>query len=145
MSQGPTDTGDYGNQQAEYGAGGPGDQGVSSGSGGREQLPSTEDERLWAMLAHIGSVIVPLVAPLVVLLTKGKDSAFVKHHAEESLNFTITVIIAMTVSMILIVVAIGLLTTPAIMVGAYVFWIIAGIKAYSGESYRYPVSIRLVK
>jgi uncharacterized Tic20 family protein len=39
---------------------------------------------------------------------------------------------------------IGFLLYPVILIGNIVFCILAGIKANNGESYRYPVAIRLV-
>jgi hypothetical protein len=49
------------------------------------------------------------------------------------------------VSAILVIVIIGLLTMFATMIGGLILMIMAGIAANKGESYRYPVNIRLVK
>jgi uncharacterized Tic20 family protein len=55
------------------------------------------------------------------------------------------VIIASLVSAVLTVVLIGLLLLPVVIIAAIVFPIIGAVKSSSGESYRYPVSLRLVK
>jgi len=112
-----------------------------------EQPMSESDERLWAMLGHIGALFIGFIAPLITLLVFGKRSAFVDDQAKESLNFQITVIIASVVLLVLTVVTLGIGSILFLALGAYVlvFCIIAGIKAYGGERYRYPLTLRLVK
>ena len=63
----------------------------------------------------------------------------------ESLNFQITIMIALTVSGLLMMVVIGVLLLPVIAVYAFVMVIIAAIKAADGYKYRYPLTIRFVK
>ena len=69
---------------------------------------------------------------------------FVDEQGKESLNFQITVAIAMVVCFLLSFILIGLLLLPVVGVGALVFIIIAATKANGGESYRYPWAIRLL-
>jgi hypothetical protein len=109
-------------------------------------LPAaTSDERTMAMLAHLGGILFWFIPALVIYLTKGNESPFVKEQAQEALNFQITLTIAYVVSAILVIVIIGLLTMFATMIGGLILMIMAGIAANKGESYRYPVNIRLVK
>ena len=68
----------------------------------------TEWEKNWAMIAHMGAfvaawVALGLLAPLFVLLTKGKESEFVRRHAVESLNFQINALVWMAISVVLFV------------------------------------------
>jgi len=110
----------------------------------------TQDEKTMGLLAHIGALAASLVGlgfavPLVLMLTKGKESAFIRAHSVESLNFQITVMIAMFVSAITICIGIGAILVPVVGVVAIVFCILAGLKANEGQLYRYPVNIRLVK
>jgi hypothetical protein len=83
--------------------------------------------------------------PLVLMLTKGKESSFVRAHAVESLNFQITVFIVAAISAITICIGIGVILLPIVGLAALVFSIIAGLKANEGQLYKYPVNIRLVK
>jgi uncharacterized protein len=112
-------------------------------------MPS-EQERTWALAAHIGSFLAAYLAlgflcPLVVLLVKGNESPYVRHHAVESLNFQITAAILTVIFAILIVVGIGILLLIALGI-AYVILVIMGTVAASrGELYRYPVSFRFVR
>lgn len=106
---------------------------------------ASSDDRTMAMLAHLGGIVLWFIPALVIYLTKGNESAFVKEQAQEALNFQITLTIAWTVSFILIFIIIGLLLLPIVAIGGLVLMIMAGIAANKGESYRYPINIRLVK
>jgi uncharacterized Tic20 family protein len=106
---------------------------------------SASDERTWAMLSHLSFFVLGIIAPIVIMLTKGKESAFVREQAVEALNFHITVAIAYFVSFILIFVVIGFFTLAVVIIGGMVLAIMASIAAYRGDHYRYPVSLRLVK
>jgi uncharacterized Tic20 family protein len=110
--------------------------------------PSPE-ERNWALAAHIGSLVAAWFAmgflcPLVVLLVKGKESAFVRRHAVESLNFQITLLIYLVVSVILAFVLIGFFLLAAVAILALVTIILATMKASEGQDYRYPLCLRMV-
>jgi uncharacterized Tic20 family protein len=122
---------------------------------------SPQQERTWAMFAHIGAIIagflpgMAFLGPLVVMLTQGTKSPFVRRHAVESLNFQLTVLIALiagfVVSVVLLVVTLGLgllVFIPVFFAGfiaALIFTVIGGVKANNGEDYRYPINIRMVK
>ncbi|RKH41425.1 DUF4870 domain-containing protein [Corallococcus llansteffanensis] len=114
---------------------------------------ATSDEKTMGMLSHLGSIAGIVVGagflgwavPLFLMLTKGKESSFVRAHAVESLNFQITTFIAMAISAVLMCVAVGFILVPIVALASIVFTVIAGLKANDGELYRYPVNIRLVK
>lgn len=98
--------------------------------------PPSQDDKTMGMLAHVGAALgyligLPFLAPLLLVLTKGKDSAFVRYHAIESLNLLILVLIVSLVTC-------GFGSIIAVPVAA-VLNIIAGLKANEGELYRYPV------
>jgi hypothetical protein len=109
-----------------------------------------EQERTWAVVAHVGSFLAAYVAlgflcPLIVLLVKGNDSAFIRQHAVESLNFQITAAILTVVFAILIIVVIGIFLLIALGIAYVVLVILASVAASRGQLYRYPVSLRLVR
>jgi uncharacterized protein len=110
---------------------------------------TVQEERNWAMAAHVGSFLAAwaalgLAAPLIVLLAKGNDSAFVRRHSVESLNFQINALVYTVVFLILIVVLIGipLLLAYAVFYGVCV--ILGTVRASNGEEFRYPLTIRVV-
>lgn len=107
-------------------------------------VATSSDEKTMAMLAHILGILASFLAPLVIYLTKGNESAYVKHHAAEALNFAITVAIAITVCSVLFFLIIPLFLALVIWIGAVVLQIMAGLAANRGEWYRYPINLRLV-
>lgn len=109
--------------------------------------PLTSDETMWSMLGHLGGIVLWFVAPLIVMLVKGNESPYTKYHATEALNFQITIGIAYVVAVILTALTLGLLffLPFLVWVASIIFSIIAGMAANKGETYRYPVSLRLVK
>lgn len=102
------------------------------------------DDRTWAVLAHAGAILFGFLAPLIIYLVKKDESPFIRHHAAEALNFSITVFIAFVVSFILIFVLIGLLLLPVVGIGSLILAIMAAIAANRGEWYRYPINIRMI-
>ena len=55
-----------------------------------EHLQPTADEKNIALLAHILTIFVGFIAPLVIYLVKKDESEFVRENAVESLNFQIS-------------------------------------------------------
>ena len=120
-----------------------------SGPAGPPSQLSPQDERTWGMLAHLSALVCAILAlafigPLVIMLTQGQKSAYVRRQAVEALNFQITTYIAAFVSFLLIFVLIGFILLPIVGIGWLVLTIMASIAANRGEDYRYPVNLRLV-
>lgn len=112
---------------------------------------ANNDESNWGMFAHLSALvgfIIPfgsLVAPLIIWLTKGKESAFVGEQAKEALNFQITMAIVFIVCFVLSFILIGLLFMAIAAIADLVFVILATLTASKGQLYRYPYTLRLVK
>jgi uncharacterized Tic20 family protein len=105
---------------------------------------SADEERLWSLLSHLSFFVLGIIAPLIIMLTLGTRSAYVRHHSVEALNFHITVWIASIVAGLSIFVLVGLVLLPAVLVVGAIFAIIAAVQSYQGVLYRYPLTIRLV-
>jgi uncharacterized protein len=108
------------------------------------------EDRNWAMGAHLSAFIAAYIAlgflgPLIVLLVRGDQSRFVRQHAVEALNFNLTVLIYIVISVILALLLIGLVMLVALGILYVVAVIIGAVRASSGEMYRYPLTIRFVK
>jgi len=118
--------------------------------------PVLEEERTWAMVAHLSVMagsVVPLgniIAPLVIWLVHKKKSAFVVKHALESLVFQIAIMVTMIALLLLTVVTMGaaiILAVPAILalvVASFVYMIVATIRASEGKVWEYPVTTRWI-
>jgi len=108
-------------------------------------------ERTWGMLVHLTALsgfVIPfgfIIGPLIVWLIKKEDSDFVEDQGKEALNFQISIVIYAVVASILILVVIGVFLLIAIGILDVIFVIIASVKANSGEKYRYPLTLRLIR
>lgn len=100
----------------------------------------------------------------IVYLLKRDESAFVAEHAREAVNFNLSMLIYAALAVAAGVVLVGatvltlglgaILTVPAgivlmlLIAAIALLWlicsIVATIKAWNGESYRYPLTIRLL-
>jgi len=111
------------------------------------------------MLCHIGGLLgsfVPpgnIIVPVVIWLLKKDQSAFISEHGKEAINFQINLsvwaVICFIVGFVLLFVIIGAFLLPlafgVLGLAALILGIVAGVKAYEGNHYRYPFIIRLLK
>ena len=109
----------------------------------------TPQEVTWGCAAHWSALVASVVAlaflgPLIVMLTKGNESAYVRRQAVESLNFQLSILIYAIISFVLIFVLVGFVLLPIVGLMWLVFTIIGSIRSSHGEEYRYPLTIRMV-
>jgi hypothetical protein len=108
-------------------------------------------DRTWDVLCHVSALagfVIPfgnVIGPLIIWLIKKQELPSVDAHGKESLNFQLSVVIYMLVSLVLMLVLIGFFLMIAVAIGAIILVVIASIKAGNGELYRYPLSIRFIK
>lgn len=105
----------------------------------------TKDEANIAMLAHLLGIFTGFIGALIIWLIKKDDSRYIAEQAGEALNFQITITIAMFASSLLLVIFIGMLLMPVIIIFNFIFSIVGAVAASKGQSYRYPLTLRLVK
>lgn len=110
-----------------------------------QDMVTTSDERTLALLAHVLTFIAGFIAPLIVYLVKKDESPFVRAHAAASLNFQITLMIAMFVGILLSFILIGIPLLVAIGIGSVVLVILATVRASEGKPYTYPLTITFVR
>jgi uncharacterized Tic20 family protein len=103
-----------------------------------------DEERLWSLLCHLSYFVLGIIAPLIIMLTLGTRSQYVRHHAVEALNFHITLWIAGFVAGLSLLILIGIVLLPAVLIFGAVFAIIAAVQSYQGQLYRYPLTIRFI-
>lgn len=110
----------------------------------------SSEVRNWGMAAHLSAflgawVALAFVGPLAVWLLKREEHPFIAYHAREALNFNLSVLLYGAISAVLILAAgLGLLLLVALGIGWIIFVITAAVRASSGESYRYPMTIRFI-
>ena len=105
----------------------------------------TDDDKTWGLIAWVAALFFPIIGPLVVMLTKGKESQFVRSNAVEALNFGIVITILYIIGIVLSVIIIGIFVVLAAAILHLIFCIIGCMKAYGGDEYRVPVNVRMVK
>lgn len=117
--------------------------------------PSTsgipKNHRMWAMFSHLAALagyFAPfgnLVGPLIVWLIKKEEMPFLDDQGKESLNFQITMTLAMVLSGLLVLVVVGLFLLPVVALLNLVLILVAAVKANDGIPYRYPLCIRFIR
>jgi hypothetical protein len=104
-----------------------------------------EDEKLWAMGAHLGGLVLGFIAPLIVWLIYRERSAYLDRQAKEALNFQLTLLIGYLVGFVLACFLIGFVLLPVVWIVGIVFMVMAAIAVSKFEDYRYPINIRFIK
>lgn len=118
------------------------DEQVSNTYGNQEP---DADARLMATLIYVLSFFTSLIAPLIIWLIKRDESPFVDRAGKNYLNFLLSYLIWVTVATIAIFIIIGIIILPILVLLNFIFTIVAAVKAYNGEDYLPPLSIRFFK
>jgi hypothetical protein len=128
--------------------------GATLAAGGTNEGTETgavdQEVRNTAVVAHLSTfagLVVPfgsVIGPLAVWLTRRDRDPFIDQAGREALNFGISIAIY---GSLMLVAALMLVGIPLLVVGV-IGWVVlaslAAVKASQGQSYRYPLTIRLV-
>jgi uncharacterized Tic20 family protein len=110
-----------------------------------------KDTCTWAMFLHFSLLLgfaVPLgglIAPIIIWQLKKDQMPEIDAHGKMALNFILSMLIYSLIAFVLTFVLIGIFVFMALAVIAVVFPIIGGIKANSGELWKYPLTLNLIK
>lgn len=121
-------------------------------------LSATSDDRLIALLCYWSQLVMPIVMPLIVLLSEsGKRRHFQRHHAIQSLSLTgaiigLSIVVTMGIGMLqiipifgFVIAMIALCLSPIayfMIVIAYVFY---GWQANKGKRFSIPLLSRFLR
>jgi uncharacterized Tic20 family protein len=103
------------------------------------------------MLCHVSAMLMyvtaigGLLAPFVIWLLKRDDMPFVADQGKETLNFQITILLALAASVVLMLVVVGFVLFWALLAFHFVVTIVAAVKVTEGVTYRYPFCWRVIK
>lgn len=122
-------------------------------SGGPPAGYANNDEKTWALVAHFGGAagmfvlggVGGWIAPLIALMSRGNQSATVRQHAVNALNFQLTWSIVGVIGYLTICIVIGAVIIPVAALVGIIFGIIGGVRANDGVVYAYPVSVKMIK
>ncbi|MDO5708145.1 MAG: DUF4870 domain-containing protein [Andreesenia angusta] len=103
------------------------------------------NDRLIALVMYILSLFFPIIAPLIIWLIKKDESPFLDYHGKEYFNFLLSVIIYSIISVVLIIFFVGIFLIYIVGIYSLIATIVAAIKAYNGEYYRIPFTIRIIQ
>lgn len=95
-------------------------------------------------LSQFAGFIIPglgFIAPIVMWLSNSKDNQKVDMHGKNIVNFMLSMLIYIVISVILCLVLIGIPMLIALGIMELVFIIMAAVKAANGEYWKYPLSI----
>jgi uncharacterized protein len=112
--------------------------------GGLPAPMNPSDEKLWAVLVNLGGLLFSFLPALIGYLVLKDRGPFVRAHTATALNFQLTLLIAYLAGGILTIVLIGIPILIVAGILAFVFPIIAAVKAGSGQWYMYPLTIPFV-
>src|SRR3989344_553749 len=101
------------------------------------------DDQTLEVLTHILGLFTGFIGALIILLVS--ESKGVKNHAKYALNWQISSLIYMVVSIPLMLVLIGFATLFATIILNLIFCIIAAVKASEGKLWKYPLSMPFFK
>jgi len=108
-----------------------------------------QEDRTIALITHLSGIVAGFIVPLIMwLINKDKaDKPWLIDQTKEALNFQITIAIAYVAAIILTTITFGLLffLPMLVWVANLVFCILAAVKVNTGETYRYPFALRLIK
>jgi uncharacterized Tic20 family protein len=105
---------------------------------------------MWAMFLHLSQLLgflIPfagLVVPILIWQIKKAEMPEIDVHGKNVVNWIISYMIYMVISVILVFAFVGVFLIPAVVITGVVFAIMGGVKANNGEVWEYPLAIRFV-
>jgi len=112
-----------------------------------------QKSRAWAVISHLGGLIayasfLGILIPLAIWLIKGESSEFINQQAKEACNFQISCTVYNVIGWIIFLTVIGI---PIAFIWWFMIWamnIFCSIKGAiwtgKGNTYRYPLNLRLI-
>jgi uncharacterized protein len=103
---------------------------------------SPQSEKNWAIATHLLGIPFEFFAPVLGYLLFNGKGPFISHHVRESLNFGITMLLAV-VALAITIIGIVLIWVPPLI--WLIFRIVAAYKTSQGDYFRYPLTLRFIK
>jgi len=111
------------------------------------------DDRSWNLINHFGGAagaflgggVGGWIAPLIVMVTQGNRSPYLRSESVKALNFQILWTIVGVIGWATTCIGIGFIVIAAAWLMSVVFGVIAGVKASNNEPYNYPMTVQIIK
>lgn len=130
---------------------------MSSPNPQRDVLLSPDDERTWAVLAHVSALVAAILSvgwlsflgPLIVWAVYKDRSDLVRGSAAGAFNFNVGLWVATIVGWIFFITLIGIpiaiIIWIVVFIASILYHVLAALAANRGEVYRYPWSITILR
>lgn len=108
---------------------------------------TSSEEKTLAGIMYIMCMIpvVNFLGPLIIWLVKREESTFIDDHGKQIVNFQIMMFLGGIVSTLLAVIFIGGILGTILFIGNIALSIVGAVKAFNGESYTYPINLKILK
>jgi uncharacterized protein len=114
-----------------------------------QRVQPTGDDTTMALFCYVGALLGGFIVPLILYVSKKNESQFVRFHAAQALNYTLTQMIVTVSAVVPVAVAAVAFRQPAIvaiaapiwlyeLISPYVWLILAAIRGNRGEWYTLP-------
>ncbi len=103
-----------------------------------------DEEKLWAIGAHLGPLVIGVFAPLIVWLVFRDRSAYLDRQRQGGAEHADLVPDLLLVAGFSLILLVGLVLLPVVGITWLVLMIVATVKVANLEDYRYPLIFRLV-
>ncbi|MEZ4485627.1 MAG: DUF4870 domain-containing protein [Syntrophotaleaceae bacterium] len=111
----------------------------------------SHEESNWGTFCHLSALagyFIPcghIIGPLVIWLLKKDLYPSVDQHGKEALNFQISISIYALAAYALVAILIGIPLLVGLAIFNFIMIIIAAVKCKNDHTFRYPLSLRLLK
>jgi uncharacterized Tic20 family protein len=122
--------------------------GANEAAGAGMVDPQVRNTAVAAHLSTFAGLVVPfgsVIGPLAVWLTRRDRDPFIDQAGREALNFGISIAVY---GLVVLVASLMLVGIPLLIVGVIAWVVLASLaaaKASQGQTYRYPLTMRLVR
>lgn len=99
----------------------------------------------WLALLHLSGIFVMLVPPVVIWIWKKEELKDYEDHFKAVMNFQISMLIYLMVSLLLVIIVIGIVLLPLIGLFSTAVVIYNSVKVINGEPYHYPLTLKILK
>ncbi len=111
-----------------------------------QSAPISDAEKTkWLALLHISGLLSLLLPPLIIYIWKKEEVHEMETHFADVMNFQISIIIYILLSVLAVLLVVGVVLLPLIGILSTFFIILNSIKVLNGKAYHYPLSIKFIK
>ncbi len=113
--------------------------------------PEERDENMWGMFCHLSAFagyFIPfgnIIGPIIIWSIKKDEYPLVNDQGKESINFQISMVIYVLISLVLAFVLIGFPLLIGLAIFNLIMIVVAALKANEGVLFRYPFSIKFIQ